>query len=116
MPKREDLLEYLKLAIRSEYETVASVQNGWRCYRVHNILLTLMALGTRAQHIYMLELSCLALHFHRWVRGGLQDVRKYRDGVKNVVFWDVALCRSCVNRRFGGTYRFHLQGKKIRER
>jgi hypothetical protein len=23
--------------------------------------------------------------------------------MKNVVFWDVALCRSCVNRRFGGT-------------
>jgi hypothetical protein len=22
--------------------------------------------------------------------------------MKNVVFWDVALCRSCVNRRFGG--------------
>jgi hypothetical protein len=30
--------------------------------------------------------------------------------------WDVALCRSWVNRRFGGTYRLHLQGRKIRER
>jgi hypothetical protein len=28
---------------------------------------------------------------------------------KNVVFWDVTLCRYFVNRRFGGTYR-HLQG------
>jgi hypothetical protein len=28
----------------------------------------------------------------------------------------VALCRSYVNRRFGGTYRLHLQGRKIRER
>jgi hypothetical protein len=36
--------------------------------------------------------------------------------MKNVVFWDVALCRSCVNRCFGGTYRLHLQGRKIRER
>jgi hypothetical protein len=35
---------------------------------------------------------------------------------KNAVFWDVALCRSCVNRRLGGTYRLHLQGRKIRER
>jgi hypothetical protein len=25
--------------------------------------------------------------------------------MKNVVFWDVAPCTSCVNRRFGGTYR-----------
>jgi hypothetical protein len=33
--------------------------------------------------------------------------------MKNVVFWDVAPCRSCVNRRFGGTYRLHLQGIKI---
>jgi hypothetical protein len=36
--------------------------------------------------------------------------------MKNVVVWDVAPCRSCVNRRFGGTYRLHLQGRKIRER
>jgi hypothetical protein len=36
--------------------------------------------------------------------------------MKNAVFWDVAPCRSCVNRRFGGTYRLHLQGRKIRER
>jgi hypothetical protein len=34
----------------------------------------------------------------------------------NAVFWDVAPCRSCVNRRFGGTYRLNLQGRKIRER
>jgi hypothetical protein len=40
--------------------------------------------------------------------------------MKKAVFWDVALSRYCVNRRFGGTYRLHLQSrrkeKKIRER
>jgi hypothetical protein len=36
--------------------------------------------------------------------------------MKNAVFWDEVPCRSCVNRRFGGTYRLHLQGRKIRER
>jgi hypothetical protein len=40
--------------------------------------------------------------------------------MKKAVFWDVAPCRYYVNRRFGGTYRLHLQGrrkkKKIRER
>jgi hypothetical protein len=36
--------------------------------------------------------------------------------MKNVVFWDVAPCRYCVNRCFGGTYRLHLQSIKIRER
>jgi hypothetical protein len=29
--------------------------------------------------------------------------------MKNAVFWDVAPCRYFVNRRFGGTYRLHLQ-------
>jgi hypothetical protein len=29
--------------------------------------------------------------------------------MKNSVFWDVALYRYCVNRRFGGTYHLHLQ-------
>jgi hypothetical protein len=36
--------------------------------------------------------------------------------MKDAVFWDVAPCRSCVNRRFGGTYHLHLQGGKIRVR
>jgi hypothetical protein len=35
----------------------------------------------------------------------------FRVTMKNAVFWDVAPCRSCVNRRFGGTYRVHLQGR-----
>jgi hypothetical protein len=39
-----------------------------------------------------------------------------QENMKNVVFWDVALCRSWVNRYFGGTYRLHLQGTKIRKR
>jgi hypothetical protein len=36
--------------------------------------------------------------------------------MKNAVFWNAAPYRSCVNLRFGGTYRLHLQGRKIRER
>jgi hypothetical protein len=31
--------------------------------------------------------------------------------MKKAVFWDVVPCRSGVNRRFGGTYRLHLQGR-----
>jgi hypothetical protein len=39
--------------------------------------------------------------------------------MKKAVFWDVVPCRNSVNRRFGGTYSLHLQGrrkKKIRKR
>jgi hypothetical protein len=36
--------------------------------------------------------------------------------MKNAVLWDVTPCRSYVNRRFGGMYRLHLQGIKIRVR
>jgi hypothetical protein len=37
--------------------------------------------------------------------------------VKNVaILSDIAPCSRYVNRRFGGTYRFHLQGRKSAER
>jgi hypothetical protein len=36
--------------------------------------------------------------------------------MNNAVFWDVAPCRYCVNRRFGGKYRLNLQGRNTRER
>jgi hypothetical protein len=36
--------------------------------------------------------------------------------MKNAVFRDVAPCSFCVNRRFGGSYRLHLQGRRICER
>jgi hypothetical protein len=37
--------------------------------------------------------------------------------LQNAVLWDVTPCRYCVNRRFGGTYRLHRQGRRnIRER
>jgi hypothetical protein len=32
---------------------------------------------------------------------------------RHSVFWDVTPCRSCVNRRFGGTYRLNLQGNLL---
>jgi hypothetical protein len=28
------------------------------------------------------------------------------------IFWDIAPCSLYISRRFGGTYHFHLQGKK----
>jgi hypothetical protein len=34
--------------------------------------------------------------------------------MKNGIFWDVTLCGSCKNRRFGGTYRLQHQGDKNR--
>jgi hypothetical protein len=33
--------------------------------------------------------------------------------LKNYIFWDITLCSPLsVNRRFGGTYRLHLQGRR----
>jgi hypothetical protein len=31
------------------------------------------------------------------------------------IFWDIASCSQYMNRRFGGLYRLHLQGKKLAE-
>jgi hypothetical protein len=36
-----------------------------------------------------------------------------RDIQKGNVFWDETLCRSEVQRRFGGTYLHHLQGRRV---
>jgi hypothetical protein len=36
--------------------------------------------------------------------------------MKNSVFWDMGPCGCYENRRFGGMYRLHLQGRKIRGR
>jgi hypothetical protein len=32
--------------------------------------------------------------------------------MKNAVFWDEASCELIINRRFGGTCRLHLQGRR----
>jgi hypothetical protein len=45
------------------------------------------------------------------------DLRFFTAAVmKNSVFWDVTPYRQFIfERRFGGTYRLHLQGRRIRE-
>jgi hypothetical protein len=35
--------------------------------------------------------------------------------LKNAVFWDMAPCRYCINRCFGGTYSLHLHDRKKRK-
>jgi hypothetical protein len=59
-----------------------------------------------------------------WLVGKVKIVNKNWQGNRSIlrnkkaVFWDVAPFRYCVNRRFGGTYRLHIQSRrknKIRE-
>jgi hypothetical protein len=47
---------------------------------------------------------------------GSQAGNKLSTSMTNAVFWDAATCGSCKTRRFGGTCRPYLQGRKIRER
>jgi hypothetical protein len=35
--------------------------------------------------------------------------------MKTANFWDIAPCSPYMNRRFGGTYHFHVQGRKSAE-
>jgi hypothetical protein len=44
------------------------------------------------------------------------EVFKLNLNIKNAVSWDVAPLNFCVNRRFGGSYRLYLQGRKTGER
>jgi hypothetical protein len=48
-----------------------------------------------------------------WVRLLKVNLTKQPCILKNAVFRDMKPCRSCVNRRFGGTYRLHLQGRRV---
>jgi hypothetical protein len=40
-----------------------------------------------------------------------KDLARRNQFTNVVTFWDVASCSPYVNRHFGGTYHFHLQGK-----
>jgi hypothetical protein len=43
----------------------------------------------------------------------LQQTRRTSKILKSTIFWDITPCSPLsVNRRFGGTYRLHLQGRK----
>jgi hypothetical protein len=48
---------------------------------------------------------CVCVSFRK--ARGLENLQK-NNQMKNAVFWDVALCRSCVNRRFRGMYCLQL--------
>jgi hypothetical protein len=42
-----------------------------------------------------------------------KEIRKWACfNMKKAVFWDMVPCRYCVNRRFRGMYRLHLQGRR----
>jgi hypothetical protein len=43
---------------------------------------------------------------------GTENNASNRSFMKNAVSWDVALCGFIINRRFGGTCRLHLQGRR----
>jgi hypothetical protein len=100
----------------SVYETVSGGS------AVGNMIAHFVSCSAHAnfQLIYWRQISLRVLHFITFAVNiarhlSLRSVC-FVVTMKNAVFWDVAPCRSCVNRRFGGTYRFHLEGRKIRER
>jgi hypothetical protein len=85
------------------------------CYLILNVSVT-------AYRIFCRYLNCLhiSVFFPRKPSGRNHAEVRFEVftavTMKNAVFWDVAQCSSSVNRRFGGTYRLYLQGRKIRER
>jgi hypothetical protein len=45
----------------------------------------------------------------------LANVVKLNENLYISTFWDIALCSTYVDRRFGGTHHFHLQCRKSSE-
>jgi hypothetical protein len=73
---------------------------GWALYRRRNVSLVRSELG-----FYIPEDG--VLHSHR------RENLKSEIDLNNGVFWVVAPCGSCKNRRFRGTWRLLHQGDKI---
>jgi hypothetical protein len=82
-----------------------------RYWNVASIQKTLKWLGLRCTSGGWAPVSIVDLFLGDYVRFEVSTAVT----IKNVVFWDVPSCRSCVNQRFGGTYQLHLQGRKIRD-
>jgi hypothetical protein len=63
-------------------------------------------------HRRSLDGSTLYIRDATFVPNNIHSSANY-DKVKNAVFfWDITLCGSCKNRRFGGTYHLYRQGEK----
>jgi hypothetical protein len=80
----------LKINRRSRGMSTARIQEFLFMFRTTGIVITVTSLIWKE---------------HRFLRFEIFTVVT----MKKAVFWDVAPCRYCVNRRFGGTNRLHLQ-------
>jgi hypothetical protein len=65
-----------------------------------------------------LPISSLKKHsiLQHYLQVNVRNMQLYNIILTNTVYWDVEPCRSCVNRRIGGTYRLHIQGRNQGER
>jgi hypothetical protein len=79
----------------------------YKGYLYHNFTIFMISNLTHEQcRKWVLLRPLITLLWHSWQQNILKDV----------VFWNVALCRYFVNRCFGETSRLYLQRRKIRER
>jgi hypothetical protein len=55
------------------------------------------------------------LRYHLHPNTCIEGMKESREIIKSIIFWDMTPCRPLSsNRRFGGTYRLYLQGRRNR--
>jgi hypothetical protein len=52
------------------------------------------------------------IHVPVEIQTGTSEIQTRNVTMKNAVFWDMSPCGIFINRRFGGTCRLHLQGRR----
>jgi hypothetical protein len=104
---------YLPYCLLRSCETLVRIYHVTRCHKLedHNESRYSFSLDNLS---LLSVLKCLSIYYtvHTETSGDKKFCE--RDSImKNAIFWDVVPCRSCNNRRFGGTCRPHIQDRKI---
>jgi hypothetical protein len=91
----------------SLYERV-NCKSGCRCYM---LVIQNLQLHASSKHQWQI------IHYHSNVKLKLNCVRfevSTAVTMMIIIFWEMTPCGSSKNRRFGGSYRLHLQGERVR--
>jgi hypothetical protein len=86
------------------------VRNLNRDSQLHNYQTKSHGPERQASFICRVRLSIPSIKTHSGSACSPEFDKAHSPYKKNTVFWDVASCRSCVNRRFGETYRLEGGG------
>jgi hypothetical protein len=74
--------------------------------------------------VHQIQISVMVCRYYKLLIPSFQHVARMHQGARTqgikyilkliIIFWEMTPCGSYKNRRFGGSYRLHLQGARVR--